>query len=58
MAQDRKGKGKKRAARSTRLADALRANLRRRKLQARGRAAEPDKPPPETGAGTTAETDR
>ena len=36
-----KDSGDQRAARSRRLADALRANLRRRKLQARGRALAP-----------------
>jgi hypothetical protein len=40
MAADKDG-GDQRAARSRRLADALRANLRRRKLQARARALTP-----------------
>jgi hypothetical protein len=35
------GDHRKRAARGDRLADALRANLRRRKAQARGRAVSP-----------------
>jgi hypothetical protein len=35
-------KRRERAAREARLAEALRANLRRRKQQARGRAAVPD----------------
>ncbi len=38
--------------RRSRLADALRANLRRRKEQARGRAEDPG-PPPEAPAAAT-----
>ncbi len=47
-----KTEGRERDARAKRLADALRANLRRRKLQARGRAgAQDEKPEPkQTGA--------
>jgi hypothetical protein len=51
----KRGKTEKRAARSERLAAALRENLKRRKAQARGRAG--DRAPPERGAnGVEAET--
>jgi hypothetical protein len=43
------GKGAERAAREARLAEALRDNLRRRKEQARARAA--DRAPSDTPAG-------
>jgi hypothetical protein len=44
-----------RQARAERLAAALRANLRRRKVQARERAAEPDQPGPDTEPAGNAE---
>jgi hypothetical protein len=44
-----------RQARAERLAAALRANLRRRKVQARERAAEPDQPGPGTEPAGNAE---
>jgi hypothetical protein len=47
-----------RAARSRRLADALRANLRRRKLQARGRALTPKQDTPAADQPTDNATDK
>ncbi|WP_370288306.1 hypothetical protein [Siccirubricoccus soli] len=52
MAEDPKPDSK--AAREARLAAALRANLRRRKAQARGReVAQPSEPAPETEVPTS-----
>jgi hypothetical protein len=48
MSDDRaKTKDREQAARAERLAAALRENLKRRKAQARGRAAEPPKDAPD-----------
>jgi hypothetical protein len=57
MAAD-KNSGGQGAARSRRLADALRANLRRRKLQARGRALTPKNDTPAAGKPTGDATDK
>ena len=57
MAAD-KDSSDQRAARSRRLADALRANLRRRKLQARGRALTPKQNTPAADKPTDDTTDK
>ncbi len=46
-----KGKSRDRAARTERRAEALRENLRRRKLQARSRSSAPAKPAPGEQSG-------
>jgi hypothetical protein len=53
-----KNGGDQRAARSRRLADALRVNLRRRKVQARGRALAPKHDTPAADMSTDSAVDK